>query len=134
MEKEESKVFETEIGTEFRASYFQLMEQRLHIELWDKERVWLNKFLGYASIPLINIVEGNFRQIIFIQEPVPDGKAYKQMAIITFDIYFEEIWDFYLTFMDWKATNLQKEDDKSLVLNPSVQLTLKSDQALENVS
>jgi hypothetical protein len=41
-----------------------------------------------------------------IQEQVADGKAFRQMAIITFNIYFEEIWDFYLTFMDWKTTNL----------------------------
>lgn len=56
------------------------------------------------------------------------------MAAITFNIYFEEVWDFYLTFMDWKATNLLKEDDKQLAICPSVQLTLLSHQALEKVS
>lgn len=39
-------------------------------------------------------------------EAVEGGKAQRQMAVITFNIYFEEIWDFYIQFMDWKTSNL----------------------------
>jgi hypothetical protein len=49
------------------------------------------------------------------------------MAVISFNVYFEEIWDFYMTFMDWKTTNIQKEDDKTMPINASVELTLLSD-------
>jgi len=40
------------------------------------------------------------------------------MATLNFNIFFEEIWDFYLTFLDWKTTNLEKEEDKNLTINP----------------
>jgi hypothetical protein len=62
LEPADSRLFpDFEINTEFRASYFTLMEQRLHIEVWDKESIWLNKFLGYASIPLIDIISGSVK-------------------------------------------------------------------------
>lgn len=39
------------------------MEERLHIELWISEGgLYINKFIGYASIPLIEIVNGSFKQ------------------------------------------------------------------------
>jgi hypothetical protein len=37
---------------------FQLEVERLHIEVWDKEDVLLNKFLAYQSIPLMDIIDG----------------------------------------------------------------------------
>jgi hypothetical protein len=42
------------------------MEERFHIELWDKESAWLNKFIGYASFPLIEIASGSFKQTAII--------------------------------------------------------------------
>lgn len=58
------KYFATEIVTEFRASYFELMQQRLHIELWSCGGTLgfsLNEFVGYASIPLALIADGPFK-------------------------------------------------------------------------
>ena len=52
------------------------------------------------------------------------------MAIINFNIFFEEIWDFYLTFFDWKISNLEKEQDKQLNINPQVQITILSQKAI----
>jgi len=105
LEAGQSRLFKTVIDTEFRASYFQLQEQRLHIEVWDKENFWLNRFLGYMSIPLIDIVNGSFRQSASLA--VVDNKGVtKTNAELTFSIYFEEIWDFHLTFLDWKTSNL----------------------------
>lgn len=49
------------------------------------------------------------------------------MAILTFNIYVEEIWDFYMKFVDWKTTSLVKKNDKSLTINPSIELTMRSD-------
>ena len=45
---------------------------------------------------------------------------------MSFNIYFEEIWDFYLTFMDWKATSLEKDKGDDLVISPSLELRLVS--------
>ena len=82
--------------TEYRGSYFQLMEERLHIEAWDKNTFLLNRFIGYASIPMIDIVSGSFKQAVVMTEPLKDNKGVRQVAAITFNCYFEEIWDFYL--------------------------------------
>jgi hypothetical protein len=41
-------------------------------------------------------------------------------------MYFEEIWDFYLTFMDWKTTSLEKDKLDEAVINPSLELRLIS--------
>ncbi len=41
-------------------------------------------------------------------EEVEEGKAQREICTLTFNIYFEEIWDFYLTFMDWKSTIIKK--------------------------
>jgi len=35
------------------------MAERLHIEVWDRNRVTLNTCIGYASIKLIDIVQGS---------------------------------------------------------------------------
>lgn len=53
------------------------------------------------------------------------------MAALSFLIYFEEIWDFYLTFMDWKTTSLEKERDKAMVINPFIELNLVSKNSIE---
>lgn len=53
---ESGNFFKTTIKTEYRASYFQLMQERLHIELWNSggtSGLFLNKFIGYASLPLV---------------------------------------------------------------------------------
>ena len=73
-----------------------------------------------------------------IEESVEEGKAYRQMANLNFSIYFEEIWDFHLTFMDWKTTTLEKDKDRQGGVqhyqpNPSVELRLLSPLALQNV-
>ena len=120
-----------EVVTEARASYFRLMQERLHIELWDKETFSLNRFIGYFSIPLVDIANGSFRQEVQIQESIDNGKAFKPAANLTFYIFFEEKWDFYLTFMDWKTTSLEKEKNKNMGINPSIELRILSSKAMK---
>lgn len=69
-----------------------------------------------------------------INESVEEGKAFKQMANLNFSIYFEEIWDFHLTLMDWKTTTLEKEKEKGTQLSPSVEIRLLTPQAIANVT
>lgn len=42
-------------------------------------------------------------------EEVAKGKNQREVAVITYNIFFEEIWDFYLKFVDWKTTDLTKK-------------------------
>ena len=58
VEGSEFRLFDNVIQTIYMASYFQLESERLHIEVWDKEGFYLNKFLAYNSIPLMDIVDG----------------------------------------------------------------------------
>ena len=46
------------IETIYEASYFQLEQERLHIQVWDLENYKLNRFIAYNSIPLSEIVDG----------------------------------------------------------------------------
>ena len=57
---------------------------------------------------------------------IGEDTAQRLKAQISFSIYFEEIWDFYLTFMDWKTTSLEKEKGDDSVINPSLELRLIS--------
>ena len=47
--------FESRIEVTFTASYFELMEQHLHIEAWNSSSYFLNTYIGYESINLLKI-------------------------------------------------------------------------------
>lgn len=36
------------------------MEEHLHIEVWDYNRIWFNTYIGYESLDLVSIVSGSF--------------------------------------------------------------------------
>jgi hypothetical protein len=45
------------------------MQERLHMELWvtgSSSGLFLNQFIGYQSIPLIDIANGSFKQAMQI--------------------------------------------------------------------
>jgi hypothetical protein len=56
------------------------------------------------------------------------------LAQVSFNIYFEEMWDFYLNFMDWKTTSLEKETGDDSVINPSLEFRLISKNSIETTS
>lgn len=41
-----------------------LEAERLHVQVWDSEGFYLNKFMSYNSIPLIDIVDGPMQHTI----------------------------------------------------------------------
>lgn len=58
MESNETKIFKKQLRCEIYESYFQLMEEYFHIEVWDKASWTLNQFVGYESILLHDIANG----------------------------------------------------------------------------
>ena len=58
----------------------------------------------------------------FITDPKSEQK--ELAATITFKIQLEEIWDFHLTFNDFKATNLVNKFSPESKVDPSVMLEL----------
>ena len=43
-----------------------------------------------------------------------------------YNIYFQEIWDFNLTFQDWKCTDLLIDKNKPFDTNPQLELILQT--------
>jgi hypothetical protein len=86
----------------YDASYFQLEQERLHIEVWDSEQYQLNKFLAYNSIPLIDIIDGPMQQTIQVYAYDENFAPVKRpTCTISFKVNFAEIWDYHLEFLDW---------------------------------
>jgi len=103
----------------------------LHIQTWDAEAFYLNKFLSYASIPLINIVDGPIQHTVQCREYKDDFKQGKLNATVNMKINVAEIWDFYLEFMDWRTTSLQDlEDPMMKETNMSPYLVFQMDSAM----
>ena len=113
--------YETRIECVLFASYFMLMEQHLHIELWSHEgRFTLNKFIGYDSLRLVDAADGKMEYKLEIYENMekdPPNKATQQRATIEFKFLFEEVWDYRLKFIDWRTNSLTniREPNKDIV-------------------
>ena len=56
-----TEVFSSVIESSIQSSYFQLMEEHVHIEVWDKNGFLLNSWLGYESLLLFDVANGNMR-------------------------------------------------------------------------
>ena len=67
---------------QIRASYFQLMEQHLHIEVWDYNRLWFNSFVGYESIELMAIADGTTRQTVNIYDKIDKAGVIEMPVLI----------------------------------------------------
>ena len=91
------------------ASYFQLMEEHLHIEVWNSGGFFsLNTFLGYESLRLLDIASGPMQIPLNIYDKIErDGEAKQLKCSLHFKIVFEEYWDFMVNFIEWSSTNLE---------------------------
>lgn len=99
--------------------------ERLHLEVWDAENFYLNEFLSYNSIPLIDIVDGPMQQQVLMYPYDKNFEPGKLNATINLKVNLAEIWDFYIEFMDWKTTTLQNNENaqtRTQVLNPSIKI------------
>ena len=64
LEPGQSRFYQRNIKTIYSASYFQLEQERLHIQVWDLQSYALNSFIAYNSLPLIDIVDGSMLHTI----------------------------------------------------------------------
>ncbi len=94
--------FDKNIELEMRMSYAMINAQKLMIEVWDHNSMWMNTILGYTTIGLIDVVDGDINLSFDITKA--SGKKKKvPSCTIEFKCIFQEIWDFKLTFVNWKA-------------------------------
>lgn len=96
--------FDKEIRFEHRDSIVNLMKQNIIVEVWEYNSLGLNKFKGRGMIDIIKIIKGNIYQYVHIEKR--EGNIKKNLCKIEFKCFFQEIWDFKITFQDWGAANL----------------------------
>jgi hypothetical protein len=62
------------IDIEMRMSYSMVNSQKMMIELWDYNTIWMNSIKGYETIPLINIVNGDINMSVDIVKRIKKRK------------------------------------------------------------
>jgi len=103
--KVDSRVkFEKEFRYEHRDSIVNLMKQQIIIEVWEYNALSMNKFKGRGMIEIMKIIKGNIYQFVNVEKR--EGIQKKNLCKIEFKCFFQEIYDFKLTFQDWGASNL----------------------------
>ena len=85
--------------------------------------------MGYESIELMAIADGTTRQIVNIYDKIDKAGEGALKCTLSFKIVFEEIWDFYLQFLDWRITNLEDQNSKKSI-NPQLSLKIQSRNSL----
>jgi len=98
--------------------------------VWDSENFYLNEFLAYNSIPLIDIIDGPMQHTVQMFPYVDNFQQGKLNSVLNLKINLSEIWDFKLDFMDWKTTSLVDIKKPSTTINPAVQLEINSKQSI----
>lgn len=137
LEPNSTQVFTSRISNKIECSYFQLLEEHIHIELWDSERWFLNRFLGYESLRLIDVVQGNINQQVNIYDKIErDGEQKQFQAKLNFKLVFEEVWDFLLQFVDFRTSNLEnlKANAPQTTINPKLEIKLDSKNAINKTT
>lgn len=130
-----SGTFQAKIESTIYASYFQMMEQHFHIEVWDTNSFTLNSYLGYESIPLIDIARGNIKQQVNIYDKIEhEGENSGKIKVtLTFTLVFEEIYDYMIKFIDWRTSTLENRMlETPLPINPKLDFKIDSKRVISN--
>ena len=78
------------------------MEEHFHIEVWDKANWSLNTIVGYESLLLHDVANGPVKQNLKIYDKTEKtGIQTKEMCNLSFNLNFEEVWDFKLKFIEF---------------------------------
>ena len=134
LERQAEAVFESVLRADLEASYFQLMEQHIHVEVWDASRLKLNTYLGYESLRLLDVAGGSNRQTLSIYNKMErDGEIEGgKVCTLSFKLVFEELWHFLLRFLDFRTSNLEDQHNLQRTINPKITVTMKDKQAIWN--
>jgi hypothetical protein len=103
----ESGLFTAHISTEFRGTYYEIIRNRLHFEIWTWNTYGLNTFLALKSLSLHDVVTGSINRDMYMTRQ--NGKKIEPIANISFKIKFEEIWDFSVVMLDWQVDDVKRQ-------------------------
>ncbi|CEL97888.1 unnamed protein product [Vitrella brassicaformis CCMP3155] len=100
--------FTTKPDLEWRGSYIDLENEWLSIDVWKLQTRAVNQLIGSQSASLYTFATGWVEQAFTFERIVKKKSvpAYK----VSFQILFQEIYDFELTLCDWKVSNLMPLD------------------------
>lgn len=120
--------FKKVIEIEMRMSYSMINKQKMMIELWEHNNFWMNEIHSYLTIPLIDIVNGNANVGEIMNKKESGRKNPVPFAYVEFNCVFQEIWDFNLSFVNWKCPNLinpkKKIDPNDKKLTTKIEIKL----------
>lgn len=102
----ERRPFDKIIDIEMRMSYSMVTKQKMMVELWDYNSIWMNTIKAYTTYDLIEVVNGNVNITLELTTREKGKKNPIPYALIEFKCVFQEIWDFKLCFLNWKAGSL----------------------------
>ena len=119
--------FEKIITTEVRMSYSMINNQRMMVELWDYNSFFMNKIVGYTTVKLIELVNGSVNVSLEITKRSKPKARPQLQATIDFKIIFQEIWDYKISFLNWKLENVlsNRQQKSGKTKPPSLQLSIE---------
>lgn len=119
--RDDSRLLTVTIRASYRGSYADLQKEDLVISAWKYSTWFVNTYCGEVRIPLIKVVTENVCRADEIRIK-HEGRMKKSLRV-NYRCYFQEIWNYKLTFSDFKITNLQHNDGKPYSTNVEFALT-----------
>ena len=86
-------------------SYIDLYEKSLRVEIWDKENLMPNSFLGEMNMPLVSIARGGLNWVWPISNSTSMGRKtiVQDIGTVSFVCVLQEVLDFELRLQNWSA-------------------------------
>lgn len=102
--KDVTRSFNCTQDFEYRGSYLDLENEKLKIKLWKYRRYTVNSLESIYEGPLLQFAKGD----IHVEIPMYKGLNKKRhlRCRISFDLYFQELYDFELSFLSWRLTDV----------------------------
>lgn len=113
----EVEISGAEHSFEFRGSYRDLEESKLLMEVWNWSSYRVNKLDSQAQDTLQTFASGSvFNEYDLVS---PDHREKLPRGKLSFQLFFQEVYDFELSFLDWKMAEipglrLSEKDKKGL--------------------
>ena len=86
-------------------SYMDLYEKNIRVEVWDKESMWPNSFLGEMQMPMVSVARGGLNNVWPISNNVTQSRktVVTPVGVVSFVCIFQEVLDFELRLQNWSA-------------------------------
>ncbi|OII77269.1 hypothetical protein cand_019790 [Cryptosporidium andersoni] len=101
---------------EYRGSYNDLEREKLKISAWKYHNLRLNTLDAIFEVKLLVCANSEIQQNFTLVRLIESNKT-EQMYKVTFNLYFQELYDFQLSFKRWEVKRLLTYSDMMDKLN-----------------